>query len=217
MIQYNENSYVRTESNLRGLSLLGKGGRSCCEKIIKKKPSLPEWKCFPVFMCCGGLTLAGSYAPTQSLARFPLVVWGRDLYGQKWGKISSWVEIKSFCKWRKKKKEERSDARAVTYHQQTNAQPVSKQSYFRETSLQVLLLSIMSYGNKYPFALLGSAVTAVSSPSLLPTLCLCAGTALWEMEKALLQCKCCSVIAKTLVCFGHKSKPQQHMFCYEAN
>lgn len=58
-------------------------------------------------------------------------------------------------------------------------------------------------------------------PNLLPTPKLFTGETEGETEKALMLCKPCSTIAKTLGCyqhfFGHQSKTQHNMGCYEEN
>ena len=75
----------------------------------------------------------------------------------------------------------------------------------------VLLLSMTLYHMGYPFGEFGSTVPAVSPPSLLPTQSLPYTVATeWKTEKALMLCKYCSPITKTLLCyqhrFSHKSK-----------
>lgn len=84
--------------------------------------------------------------------------------------------------------------------------------------LQPLLLSTMSYGIRYPFHQMGSAVPAVTpAPNFLFSLL--AAKPAWETEEALTLCKQCSAIAETLLCYqhccGHKSKTQHHMSCSE--
>ena len=76
--------------------------------------------------------------------------------------------------------------------------------------LQLLFLSMTSYGVKYPFGQLGSAVPAVSPPSFPCTPSLLTGGVEWEAERALTLCKHCSAITKPSLCyqqcFQHKSK-----------
>ena len=62
------------------------------------------------------------------------------------------------------------------------------------------LLSMMSYSTGYPFRQSGSAVLAVSPPNPFPTPSLLVLGPESEKEKALMLCKHCSAIAKTL-CF----------------
>ena len=66
-----------------------------------------------------------------------------------------------------------SDTKAITHHQQTNAQTVTKKQLFWKTSPCVLLLSTMLYGLEDPFGQLGSAVLGLCPPpslSLTPSL-----------------------------------------------
>ena len=59
------------------------------------------------------------------------------------------------------------------------------------------------------------------SSLLTPRLFAGEGKAEWEKEKALMLCKHCSAIAKTLMCyqqgFNHKSRRQHHAGCREEN
>lgn len=61
----------------------------------------------------------------------------------------------------------------------------------------VLLLSMTSHGMEHLFGQLGSAVPAVSSPSVLCTSSLLSGGVVCEAEKALTLCEHCSAITKT--------------------
>lgn len=81
--------------------------------------------------------------------------------------------------------------------------------------LQLLLQSMVPHGVEHPFGLLGLAVLTVSLPSFLCTLSLNIGGMVRGAKVALVLCKCCSAITKTLVCcqhhFQHKSKKKSSM------
>lgn len=76
----------------------------------------------------------------------------------------------------------------------------------------------MLYGMEYPWlvwvmCLFGSPLYLLCTPNLF------SGRTGWETNKALVLCRHYSVTATTSVhyqyCFGQKSKPQDHMSCYE--
>jgi len=88
----------------------------------------------------------------------------------------------------------------TTSHQQINAQEVSEQQLFWKDNTSVLLLSMMLYGMEYTSGPFESAVLSVCNPSVLPT----PAYLLWgqsEKRKALILCKHCLSIAKTLACY----------------
>lgn len=96
-------------------------------------------------------------------------------------------------------------------------------SYFFHTPTFFFpLLSMMSYGMRYPFLPVWvSSLGCVPSRLLLSFPFLLASWAVWETEKSLVLCKCCSATAKTAMCYqcysGHKSKIHHHMSYYEKN
>lgn len=98
---------------------------------------------------------------------------------------------------------------------------LSPSSYTPHPNSHILLLSITSYAMRHPFGQLGSAVPAPSPPSILPTPRVLTEVAKWEREKALMLCKDCSSIAKTVICyqhwFGHQPKIQHCVDCHEEN
>lgn len=109
--------------------------------------------------------------------------------------------------------------RLTTSCKQIDIQPVSRQWLPWKKTLTppssaaspVLLPGMTLYHMEYSFREFGSPVPAVSPPSLLPTHLLpCTVEAERETEKALMLCKHCLSIPKTLVCyqhwFSHKSK-----------
>lgn len=109
-----------------------------------------------------------------------------------------------------------SDGKAIAHYQLTDAQSLSK-GYFGKNFHQVLLMNMTLYELS---GHLGRAVPAVFPHNLLPipNLLVSGGIA---GGTALTLFKCCSVAAKTLMCqqhcFGHKSKTQLRMGCYEEN
>lgn len=81
----------------------------------------------------------------------------------------------------------------------------------------LLLLNMMLYGMDHPYDHFGSAVPAVSPPSLLPVSSLLTGGAEREAEKVLMLCELCSATAEILVCcqlpFRHKSRTPHYIGC----
>lgn len=74
--------------------------------------------------------------------------------------------------------------------------------------MKLLLMSVMSYGIKYYFGQLGSAVSAVSHPNSLSIPSLLAGMAVRETEKTLMLHKHFSSIAEMWMCSQHCFKSQ---------
>lgn len=70
-------------------------GTGACYLLLKSKP-FPQFGAVVVITIAsgGGLTLTGSWAPTQSLYHFPTGGWGRKTEGQR-VKKTSWVEVKT--------------------------------------------------------------------------------------------------------------------------
>lgn len=56
---------------------------------------------------------------------------------------------------------------AIAYHPLTNAQLLSEHWQPPQPTPVVLLFSVMSHGMEYPFGQFGSAVSVLSTPSLL--------------------------------------------------
>lgn len=86
----------------------------------------------------------------------------------------------------------------------------------------LFLLSLATHWAGYTFGQIRSTVPAMVPHSFLPTLSLLPGNVEeWEIEKTLMLFKQCPTMNKTLACyqcyFGHKSKAQHHVNCYEKN
>lgn len=81
----------------------------------------------------------------------------------------------------------------------------------------LLRLSVISCGMEYPSGKFGSAVPAMSPPSFLHTPVPLMKGSKRGKDKALLLCKYCSAIGKTLLCFQHwfsyKSKTENGTGC----
>lgn len=99
----------------------------------------------------------------------------------------------------------------------------SRYSYFGMAT-QFLLLSILLYGTEYPIVQTGSAVPALSPPSLLFTLCLLSGVQGGKLSKPWCyanMCKHCSTQQQFTCyskhCFSHKFETQHHTGRYEDN
>jgi len=65
-------------------------------------------------------------------------------------------------------------------------------SHLPSPFLELLLLSMISYGMEYPFGQFRPLVLAVAPLRFLCTPSLPTGGAMWVKEKALALCKCCS-------------------------
>lgn len=104
----------------------------------------------------------------------------------------------------------------TTSHKQMYIQKMSKQCQVWKTTLTsttnfLLLLNIMLYGLKHPFCGFNLAFPDVIPPNPHLTHYRVSG----KKGKAMMLCKHCSVIAKTLIwyqhCFSHKSKTKHLM------
>lgn len=102
---------------------------------------------------------------------------------------------------------------AINSHEETTAQPASKQQLLWNGSpCTSLLLSTVLYGMEYL-----TALGQLSSRASSQTPCLLGAE--WGREKALMLHKHWSAVAETLVhyqhLFGHKSKTQHYAGCHE--